>query len=331
MFKNVSLILLMLIITITMLSACGTFVEEISEEIPTANQLEKPTSSPTEEPRNVIGLTLSEDEFPRMDGSTATIPLGRAVAALMMDKSPDECDEYVEFGGTSSSYERLITGGTDILLVYEMPNSVDEFIQEIGTEAELEIAAIGRDALIFMVNAQNLVEKLTHEQIKGIYSGEITNWNEINDSFDDAEISAYQRNKTAGSQVLMEKLVMGGVPMISAPERLFIYGEMGGILSAVADYENGRYSIGYNVYYYAALMKNDPNIKLIAVDDVYPSKESITDETYPFVNDFYTIIRADAPQDSPERLLFRWFQTEEGRALVDHEGYAPLSEKTKSE
>ena len=69
-------------------------------------------------------------------------------------------------------------------------------------------------------------------------------------------------------------------------------------------------------------MKLDGNIRLLEVGGVAPSTETITSGAYPFVNDFYAVIRSDAPEDSPARLLFNWMLTEEGQQLVAHEGYA---------
>jgi phosphate transport system substrate-binding protein len=53
-------------------------------------------------------------------------------------------------------------------------------------------------------------------------------------------------------------------------------------------------------------------------------RASISAGDYPFVNDFYAVIRADAPDGSPERILFDWIQTADGQALVGNEGYATV-------
>ncbi|MDR2713418.1 MAG: hypothetical protein LBB91_09950 [Clostridiales bacterium] len=39
------------------------------------------------------------------------------------------------------------------------------------------------------------------------------------------------------------------------------------------------------------------------------------------MNDFYAVIRKNAPPNSPERLLFYWLQSAEGQMLIDAEGY----------
>ena len=285
---------------------------------------------------DVLGL-LSEDDFPRLDGSTATKPLGEALAALIMGKDRAACKEFADFSGTNEAYIRLADGEADLLLVYEMPSEADEYVRDQASS--FEIASIGMDALIFMVSTLNPVDNLTTQQIIDIYawpeyrinyfwaphthhiSGKITNWRTVGGK--DAPILAFQRNNDSGSHTLMKKLVMGETPLAPAQKHLIVY-SMSEILNVIADYDNGPNSIGYNVYYYVAEMEKDPHVKILSVDGVAPGNDTIASGKYPFVNDFYAVIRATAKPDSPERLLFRWLQTVEGQLLIEAEGYVAL-------
>ena len=74
-------------------------------------------------------------------------------------------------------------------------------------------------------------------------------------------------------------------------------------------------------------MTDDERIKILSVDGVAPSNETISSGDYPFVNDFYAVIRANAPVDSPERKLFEWLQTPAGQDLIEAEGYVPIKAK----
>ena len=73
-----------------------------------------------------------------------------------------------------------------------------------------------------------------------------------------------------------------------------------GLLEAVADYENSKDALGYTVYYYLTNMEADKltTSKLISGDSVAPTNESIANGEYPYVNDFYVVIRKDAPEGS---------------------------------
>lgn len=262
-------------------------------------------------------LTLTESEYPRIDGSTATIPLGEAAAAVLMDKDRADCAVYADFTGTDSAHHRLANGQVDLLMVYEASKDTRQSIQH----AEFQKAEIGSDALVFLVNIRNTVDNLTVEQIRDIYAGKITNWNEVGG--DDAPIAAFQRNATAGSQALMESLVMYGTPMMN-PQENFLLDSMGGLVTAVSSFDSGKYALGYNVFYYVTEMRKDPNIKIISVNGVEPGAGTISNGEYPLTHDFYAMIRSDEPDSSPASRVFHWLQGSEGQALIKQEGYVNL-------
>ena len=183
---------------------------------------------------------------------------------------------------------------------------------------ELESKAIGLDAPVFLINTGNPLDSLTQDQVVGIYTGEYTNWKDVGGA--DLPIVAYQRNKTSGSQVMVEALVMQGAEMMEAPERL-APGLMDGLVSDIASYSNTANAIGYSVYYYVDNMYFEEGIKLLAIDGVAPTNESIADGSYPWRQPFYAVIRASEPADSPARQLYDWLTTEEGFALIEEAGY----------
>ena len=99
---------------------------------------------------------------------------------------------------------------------------------------------------------------------------------------------------------------------------------MSGLVTAVAGFDGAGGAIGYSVFYYADMMYANPDIKLLSVDGVTPSNETIADGTYPFVNDFYVVIRSDEPADSPARILRDWLLTDEGTELLKSANYVPI-------
>jgi len=280
----------------------------VSDTIPA--QTSSPTvpapASPT-----TPAFRFTKDNMPVIDGSTATIPLIGAVYSVLLGIPRADADAMVSVSGTDDAYNRLTNGGADILLVYG-PSP------DTSTDG-LDMAPIGRDGLVFLVNKLNPVDSLTPDQIVGIYSGKTTNWKDAGGQ--DVEIKAFQRQLLSGSQTMMDALVMKGVPMMDAPAQ-YVIGEMGGLVDAIANYDNAESAIGYNVYYFVSQMAMDPNVKLLNIGGVAPSVASISDGTYPFVADFYAVIRSDEPADSPARILYNWIQSSDGQNLVKNEGYA---------
>ena len=262
------------------------------------------------------GFAFTAENFPRIDGSTATIPLGQAVMATLLGIPRGDTEDKIQFSGTNNAYHNLSNGTTDLLIVYEGTEEVMEWANE-----QFDIAPIGRDALVFLVNVKNPVESLTVQQLRDVYTGAVSNWNEIGGA--NSEIRAFQRNETSGSQVMMKKLAMQGLEMTD-PETTVVISEMGGLVDAIAAYDNSSTGIGYNVYYYVSQMKLDENIKLLSIDGVAPTSENIGSGKYPFVNEFYVIVRKDAAEDSPERLLFNWLQGDYAKGLMRSERYVPI-------
>ncbi len=276
-------------------------------------------SSMVEPPQPVISGVTAEN-FPRIDGSTANLPLIAQVYATVCDVSLEEAQTMVNTNGTSSAWRNLVYDECDMLLVYEAAESVQKDIEASGVE--LEITPIGRDALVFLVNAQNTLDNLTQQQLIDIYTGKVTDWSELGGQA--GEIAPFQRNAESGSQTLFLKLLMKDIPPMQAPTEL-VEGMMGALIDAVASYDGSGGAIGYSVYYYVNEMYQNPDLKLLSVDGVAPSAQNIQNQTYPLVNDFYLVIRADEPEGSPTRLLRDWLLSQSGSEVLAKAGYVPVN------
>lgn len=266
---------------------------------------------------------LAEEDYPRVDGSTATIPLSAALLSRACAIPPEEAEIYVNHSTTNYAYNNLLAGASDLLIVYEPPEGAYEFAAMIGKDfdADIEISPIGRDALVFLVNDANPVRALEREQIQSIYAGDIVNWKDVGGG--DMSIDAFQRDADSGSQTLMRKLVMGEIPLM-LPTVQMMPGSMGELIEKIVDYDNGNAALGYSVYYYVRNMVGMQNLRMLAVDGVEPDSESIASGAYPYTNDFYAAIRADEPEDSPARALYNFLLSEEGQRLVEAAGYVPI-------
>lgn len=300
------LMILAFVLALGLLAGCAAAPEA---------QTTEPAPS-TEEPAL---FEFTRENFPRLDGSTSMVPLGQAVASVLLGESREEVSDLVQFNRTTQSFRNLMNGDCDLLIVGEPNAAVYREMEEAGFEADM--AAIASDALIFVVNADNPVDNLTTEQLRQIYTGEITNWSEVGGN--DALIMAFQRNEDAGSQALMRKLVMGDVPMAEAPTE-FTIGSMGMLMEVVKSYDNSANAIGYSVYYYANDMEMAQGLKILSIDGVAPSAETIRSGAYPHLNAYYCVIPTDTAQDSPSRILYEWLMTEEGQRLLALEGYVSM-------
>ena len=285
---------------------------------------EAPASSVSElEP---IGL-FSPEEFPKLDGSTACIPL---IAQIMADTTGLDLEtarSAVTTNTTAQAWRNLGLYGNNygdsvkLIIAYEAPESVKEELKADGDP--LEQKAIGRDALVFIVNEENPVQSLTQQQLRDIYAGRITSWKDVGGA--DSPIVAFQRGVDSGSQTLFKKLLIdkGDGQLMAAPTEL-APADMGGLVDSIAEYNNSANAIGFSVYYYIDQMYSKPGLRLLAVDGVTPGNDTIADESYPLCNEFYAVVHADAAPDSPQRKVYDWLDTDEGRRCIEKAGYVAV-------
>ncbi len=322
-----------LLIVFLLLTGCGK-TSAVSSSVPSSQAVSVASSKSTSssavstvsqpvsydtKPDDMSAVAFLRQNFPVTDGSTSTIPLDAAVRSAIFNTGLDYETGNVKHTTTFGSFERLLSGEAD--LTYTVPLSAEQKQAAADVGIELEMVPIAREAFVFVLNAKNPVTSLTQEQLRGIYSGEITNWKQVGGN--DAEIVAYQRNLTSGSQTYMTAF-MGDTPLMQAPQTI-VAATMGELMDAVALYDNAENAIGYSVYAYAADMYGTgTELKFAAVDGIAPDDTTMTDGTYPLLSENYAIFRASEPEGSPARVLAEWLVTEDGQTAVSNGGYIPF-------
>ena len=277
------------------------------------------TDSATSSETEAATFEFTKENYPTIDGSTANKPMGVAVTSVLLGISREEADSMLEFHMTDYAFDYLMNGEADILIVAEPADFVFESMAERKFDYEMEPFA--NEGLVFVVNENNPVNSLTVEQIQKIYTGEITNWKEVGG--EDCPIAALQRNEASGSQVMMHHVVMGDLEMMHAPTEM-VPGGMSDLITTVKTYDNSANAIGYTPYYYATNMKMADGLKLLKIDGIEPSADTIASKEYPFLTSYYVVINQKEPAASPARIMFNWILGEEGQKLAEMEGYVPV-------
>ena len=257
----------------------------------------------------------TDENYPKVDGSTATAPLAEAFEANFKGKKIDEVN--VEHSKTHKAYEKLINKELDLILVTS-PSEDEEKLAE-KANVELEVTKVVNEGFVFFLNKNNPVDSLTVEQIQKIYSGEITNWKEVGGN--DEEIIAYQRPKNSGSQTGMLDLVMKDKKIKDAPKE-DIAMSMSDIIDAVSNYDNKESAIGYSYYYYANTMYLSDEIKLLKVNGVEPNNDTIKNGEYPILTAYYIVNRKNDISSEAESLKENMLSTR-GQKVAEEAGYVP--------
>jgi phosphate transport system substrate-binding protein len=206
----------------------------------------------------------------------------------------------------------------DLILVAREP-SQDELNAAFTHVVNLDVRSIARDGFVFLVHADNPVQDLSLEEIRGIYTGRITNWVQVGGL--DAEIHTYKRNPNSGSQELMERLVMRDETMLDSPDMMLE--SMIGPINAIS---TDPFGIGYSVYFYAENMYPDENVALLSVDGIQPGMQTIAEQSYSLTTDVFAVTREGTAPKSPALILRDWLLTKEGQFAIQQSGYVPLGQ-----
>ena len=215
------------------------------------------------------------------------------------------------------------TGGirtVDLIIVTEP--SEDELALAKQNNVTLIQKPVCYDAFVFITHKDNPVDSLTVEQIRGIYTGKITNWQDVGGQ--GIPIIAYQREENSGSQTAMEKLVMKDMQMLP-PEMTKVAAEMGMLVDTVAEYKNDSVSIGYTYKYYIDNLYKNESIKILAIEGVFPDENNIRTGEYPFSTCYYGVIRSEDENSSGGKFL-DWMLSREGQLCIKQAGYIPYIE-----
>ncbi len=291
--------------------------------------------APRDQSRAVIAAS-----YPRVDGSTSTHPLSVLVACKLHGiayewKQPpalertvfpsrkdhpflaSKIEKTVQHHGTHEAYAALIQDRTDLILVAREPSQRELDAARLA-RVDLDVISIARDALVFVVNVNNPVANLTLNQVRDIFGPRRTkSWTGLGGP--DVAIEPFQREPDSGSQELMEKLVMKGLPMRDPREVPRIY-TMGGVVSKVAMRERG---IAFSIYYYLTNMAPNIRVRMIAIEGVRPTSKTISTGAYPLTSEVFVVLRKGMPPDSPAARLRAWLQSDQGQAAVQESGYIP--------
>jgi phosphate transport system substrate-binding protein len=275
-------------------------------------------------------------ELPVLDGATALYPLYSSFARATYPRGDYNVYgvEYIEeterniptspviCQSTDSAFTTLINGDSDIAFLMGVSKEQQERADALG--AELTLTPIGREAFVFFVNKRNKINVVSSDDIRRIYTGEVTNWIDVGGG--NAAIRAYQRPEGSGSQTRLIDIMEG--KQVIAPDTE-VYSSMMGMYEVVAGYKNYKNSLGYSILYYIREMAGQNKIKFLAIDGVAPTIETIASGEYPFKNDFYAVTVSNRSDLDPEKAaniekLLLWILSEQGQSLVEKTGYVPL-------
>lgn len=154
-------------------------------------------------------------------------------------------------GGSGVGLAAFLEGTTDIAMSSRKIKVSEKLkMQEAGKNYKELI--IANDALSVIVHPSNKVDRLTREQLEGIFTGKITNWKQLGG--EDQKIIAYSRESSSGTYEFFKEHVMDNknyaASVLNMPAT-------GAIIQSVAQNKN---AVGY-----VGLAYVDKNVKGVSV------------------------------------------------------------------
>jgi phosphate transport system substrate-binding protein len=240
-------------------------------------------------------------------GSTTVLPLAELWANTYEDEVPN-VGITTAGGGSTAGVTGVLEGLFDIGAA-----SRDIKPDEIAAGAVGHSVARDGVAIVVDAGATHGVTQLTVEQVRGIFNGTYTNWNQVGGA--DQAIDVWSRAAGSGTRDTFEALVMAGSEITSTAQEVSSNGEMriqvGADSAAI-----GYLSLGYV----------DDTVTALAISDdgayVPCTVANCQSGAYPIVRTLYLVTNGEAT--GAVKNFIEWCQSPAGQEIVADEGYIPL-------
>ena len=236
-------------------------------------------------------------------GSTS---MKNVIAALTEGFAEVEPGVTVSYDPTGSGAG--ITGATDKTLDIGLSSRA----LKDDEKADVEGTTIALDGIAIIVNNASKVEDLNVDQLKQMFTGEITNWSEVGG--DDGEIVLIGREAGSGTRDGFESIVDVKDSCKYAQELT----ATGAVISAV---EANPLAIGY-----ASLSAVGDTVKMVTVGGVECSEETVKDGSYEVQRPFVFVTNKSVTLSEQAQAFFDFATSADAADLIRTAGAVPVNE-----
>lgn len=256
----------------------------------------------------------------QIKGSDTMVNLGQAWAEKYMEKNPGDF-VAVTGGGSGTGLSSLISGTCDVAMSSRNIKEKEIVLAEKKGINPNEIK-VALDGLAVVVNPLNPVDKLTMDELAGIFTGRIVNWKELGGK--DERIVILSREVNSGTHVYFKEHVLRKMDPNSqeefAPGALMLSSSQ-----AIADEVAGNSAaIGYyGMGYISQKQKPVAIAKDAALVFVSPSIENVLNGSYPISRPLFLYTNG-----TPAGLIKKFIDftiSKDGQELVLATDFVPIS------
>jgi len=245
-------------------------------------------------------------------GSDTLVRLGQRWAEEYMKKNKDVAIQ-VSGGGTGTGIAALLNGSTDVCQASRDMKDKEYKLAEEKAIKPYRIS-VALDGIAVFLHQNNPVTELSFAQLKGIYTGAITNWKEVGGN--DARIILYGRENNSGTYAFFKEEVLTEEDYSEYTQTL---PGTAAVVNAIAKDEHG---IGYGGIAWATGVKFAAVRKTDKDRAVLPSIKTVSDGAYPISRDLYWFFNGK-PTGGLKKMV-NWALSEEGQKIAELMDYVPL-------
>lgn len=210
----------------------------------------------------------------QLAGSTTIQPHAELLAKSFQANNTN-IKVFVQGGGSSAGVTAVGMGTADIGM-----SSANLTASQLSLYPNLKPVPIAVDGIAVIVNPQNPVNNLTLNQVRDIFSGSISNWNQVGGP--NQKINIVNREAGSGTRDGMQKIVLKGSRFSS-----------GGITQSATGAVRSYIAGDPNAIGYISFAEVDNSVKTPGINGVIPTYNAIANGTYPIQRDLLLVTNGD--------------------------------------
>ncbi len=246
-----------------------------------------------------------------IDGSTTVGPIADAWAEVFQAMHPD-LNITVQKTGSGNGIAALIDGRADVGMSSRFMRP-SEFKQAVENDVYPVAHVVAMDGVCVVLHPSNPVEDLTLAQVRDIYAGRITNWQQVGGP--NMSIVVVSRDTSSGTYGRFSDAVMGQDRMAGSVEYVNSNPQ------AHARVRNTRGAIGY-----VGVGFLDAHVKPVKLNGVAPTNRTIANGQYPIARAQYMFTNGFPELGSVVHRYVTFYLTPLGHELVESAGFVPLTD-----
>lgn len=244
----------------------------------------------------------------RIEGSnTFGEKLGPLLVSAFTNKSPG-VSVSLKRPGSGEGLSALIAGRADIAPT-SRPANRKELAAAKAAGLTLESQSIGSYGVAVVINAKNPVQSLKPAQVRGIFTGKITNWKQVGGP--DAAIRPVILDKSTGARAGFQMLAMRDQDYAPSALALRTYAEIAAAVAADAT------AIGYT-----DIGPLPAGTRAVLIGGQPANSTAIYEGVYPYSNELFLYTAANR-QTAPSKAFIRFVLSREGQRIVRQAGFVP--------